>query len=197
MTTKILETTSPIEIRKNWYKYKLTDIPEHTQNLIYNDWYKTNNGQKLGLSKKHEEIIKKFIFGKPVHLGIDENNNKIRYKIHDFCSKLGLDHDSQNKGDTRILCIDKPNNWSWEFSKSELQKKRDKQKSKTKKPKTERSYNRRRPVRECENCDASSNDTELLVHYNGAGPYCEECLDILTDGEGNELSAYKFEPLYY
>ena len=45
---------------------------------------------------------------------------------------------------------------------------------------------------ECEGCGKNGLETELLSHYSGVGPYCDECIE-----EDDELNGYKFEPISF
>lgn len=132
-----LSKLSMESIRKNWCKYD--NIPYHIFELIFNNWYELNknNTYFLDINNKNDLIyinaIKNLIFNNNNYIEFEERNNYIRKKIHNYCSKLGLNHKSKNikkfisdknKNITiRVICITKPDNWSWNFNLSKEQKK--------------------------------------------------------------------------
>lgn len=124
-----------------------------------------------------------------------------RYKIHILCDKIGLHHQSIVNTTTskskKCLHITKPNVWKWEFSKPnpygktpefyEQRKAERENKYEARQERLSRKY--------CCGCDANGLDTELFCSPYIRGLYCEDCLEIESDGEGGVLSDHKFEPI--
>ena len=97
----------------------------------------------------------------------------------------------KTKGENkRFLYIVKPPNFRWKYTKTHnpypKPKKKQKQKHKHKSyfiPKT----------RYCKDCNESSENTELFIHWSGMEPLCQDCIDC-----DDELSGLKWEEdIYY
>lgn len=126
-------------------------------------------------------------------------SNNERRLAHQLCDQIGLHHVSKTNKKKRILTIIIPERWCWEFSEKNpyseskeyyQQRLEDHSKREEIKLKKLRSY-------ECENCGETGDKTELFCSVYVSGIYCEECLDIVSDGDGNELSCHKFESIRY
>ena len=47
----------------------------------------------------------------------------------------------------------------------------------------------------CDECGANGLEKELLVSVYIQGIYCEDCLEIVDDGNGDTLDCHKFETI--
>src|SRR3989304_5342501 len=95
---------------------------------------------------------------------------------------------SMRKINKRSLHIKKQNNWKWEFGEKQ---EKPPNKNLIARQKRNEYITEKLTNTFCENCNSSAISTELFIHWSGLGPYCEECLDILSDDEGGTLSCYK------
>jgi hypothetical protein len=174
MVKSLFELVSD-KVNKDYNKYK-NDIPDHILEQMYDGWYKDNKLNKR--VTKHKDIIKNFMLYEN-ELIIDKSTNKERLRLHNWFNGLKIKHKSYNENGKRILKITKPKKWKWNPNlkvKKKVNKKID-------------NYD----TIFCENCGKNANEKELYINYTGVGPYCCDCLDIVPDGNGNMMSAHKFE----
>lgn len=178
-------------IRQNWSSYQQTvlEYPE-IFDLVWRDWMKKINFRRAEemfipylehfiMNKKYGH--KSVVFQDENKMEIKNLTNKQRSNLHKLLDRVKLEHVSRTDDKTkqRIFCINKPTHqeWCWEFTK-------------TKQPVRKKC----RALAYCDNCECSSYDTELFISVYCDGIYCEPCLDEVSDGEGDPLSAHKFEP---
>lgn len=171
-------------IRKNYPIYK-NHLSKEVLDKLYTDWVKKIPIPKLLLP--YELDIKNFLLHDN-KLTIIIKDNKLGRKLHKWCDKLHINHYSTGKKSKRKFNMEKQTDWKWEFGKNPY---KEKQKEKLKLEK-ENNLKRRKNIR-CENCN--KHNSKLYVNYTGIGPYCEECLDILEDDDGNPLWCHKFESI--
>ena len=48
---------------------------------------------------------------------------------------------------------------------------------------------------ECDNCCANGTETTIFGSVYIGNKYCEDCLEIVSDGGGGVMANHKFEPL--
>ena len=188
-----LEKYSSDELRKIWYEYD--EIPDYIFDMVYVNWL-----SKYPVQNKYKNVENKLrVYAKSnsiEKLRLRGLSSKDRLHVHDRCNSYGFEHKSENEEVItntgkkkkskveRVLVIWKPEKWCWEHTETDS--------GKYVKPK--RYYKRR--VKYCDNCGASSDDAELLISPYGFGPYCEDCIETMSDGQGGEMSGHKFEPVF-
>jgi len=189
------------EIRKNWNIYKNTiSIDSQLYKNLWKDLYKKFDLEKLDCELRLFGLLKNFIENKPVYCDntfVKENNktfiikgmdNYDRKLIHQLCDTIGLHHksivDYKNK---KNLYIYLPDNWSFEFT--------------AKNPYEQHEYYNKKENKlknlVCDNCGCDGTETIIFGSVYIHNTYCEDCLDIVSDGDGSPLSCHKFEPLNY
>ena len=209
-------------VRKYWSNYKnVIAVPSPIYTLLWDDLL---NKVKLKKDAIVEVLIKfidneSFNYKKPtkkepilpkeLDISIDqlhfikENattllirglNGVERLKLHKLCDQLGLFHESKqtHKRNKKIFCVYRPDDWSWEFTRrnpysldDSIYRQRELE-HQEKEKRTERYH--------CCSCDASASDTQLYCSVYIRGLYCDDCLEIETDDDGNPFSDHKFEP---
>jgi hypothetical protein len=105
-------------------------------------------------------------------------SSRSRKKLHMLCDRIGLHHESKISSINeceKIFYAYKPDVWLWEYTEEN--------------PYTDENHNVT-----CYNCGRKRWMVELFVSPHIDGIYCEDCLDIVSDGGGDYLSAHKFEP---
>jgi len=216
METEIIDFNSlniPYEeLRKDWTKYNsLISYDSNMFNNIWKDWINkfnidTNDIFINTFVLNFREFITKDKFIDKTYKRIQCHFNKIddntlvikglngegRKNIHKLCDKIGLHHQSIHVGKkNKHLYIYKPEIWLWEFT--------------IRNPYSENDsvYLQREQIREnrlskkyCSICNTTGLNTTLFHSVYLSGYYCEDCLDIESDGEGGALSDHKFEPVY-
>lgn len=197
-------------IRENWTECK-KDICNEKKEKVWLAWCdkfnKNIHNTDISLLKKfidgHVTNTKKISYNKTKkELILSNYNNKQRYRLHTLCDELGLHHKSMSVNNKRILHIYIPEPWLWEYSEKNpylespefYEEKRKKAIEREEKEKKERIDILKK--RYCSLCDISAYDTDLFGSLRIRGLYCSDCLENESDGEGNELLAYKFELLY-
>jgi len=48
---------------------------------------------------------------------------------------------------------------------------------------------------ECSNCGTNGLESQLYMSVYITNIYCEDCLEIMSDGDGYPLNCHKFEPI--
>lgn len=194
------------DIRKNWEEHKDKISKEQLENI----WESYEKKMEITDENIFYNILKKFISGeinynKPlwdrIHI-ILENENALllkgmtggeRKEMHLLCDKIGLHHNSvehpkaKNK---KFLYIYKPEGWCWEYTiKNPYSKSEEfyKNREEKRKERLESKY--------CGNCDKTGLEVDLYHSVYIRGIYCDDCLDIMSDGEGGVYSDHKFEPI--
>jgi len=210
-----LQSLSSETIRQNWDSYKNMVINTPFYENIWNEFERK---QELNTEVPFYLLLKNFINNLTNEY---ENQNNINYEmpnentiiinkldgdkrkyLHLLCDKLGLHHDSKTikikKGKhLKKFYIYKPAIWLWEYSEKNpyskdaeyyKQKELERQQQKLiKEEKIRRKY--------CCICDRNGLETELFCSVYMRGLYCNECLETMSDGEGNPLNCHKFEPI--
>jgi len=210
-----LQSLSSETIRQNWDEYKKYCINTPFYENIWNEFERK---QELNVEVPFYLLLKNFVNNS---INEYENKNNINYEIpnentmiinkldsdkrkflHLLCDKIGLHHNSQTikikKGKhLKKMYIYKPAVWLWEYSeknpyskdveyyqKKELERQ---QKEIIKEDKITRKY--------CCICERNGLEVELFCSVYIRGLYCDECLETMSDGEGNPLNYHKFEPI--
>ena len=203
-------------IRKNWLMYKDTIVETPYYDILWETIQKKFN---IDSENVFYIILKKFInnediiYKKPlydrIHI-IKEYDNTLVFKglggnerkeIHLLCDKVGLHHESKiqtKKKNKKFLYIYKPSVWLWEFTEKnpysqsdEYYKNREierEKKNKIMEEQMKRKY--------CCICEKNGMETDLFHSVYIRGLYCNDCLEIESDGEGCKLSDHKFEPFW-
>ena len=209
-----LQELSSATIRENWDVYKdHLPVNNYFYDIIWNDFYKKFDMDEM----KYVIIFRDFIEGNdiknndmPYHF-IKENdktmiikgmNGEERKMIHKLCDKIGLHHNSVNKNKRRKdLYIYLPEKWSFEYTEKNpysrddeyyinLEIFREKQREENKE--IERKWLK---DQECSNCGVNGLDNQLYLNVFITDIYCEDCLEIVSDGYGYPLNSHKFEPI--
>ncbi len=189
------------EIRKNWNIHKNT-IPIDSQlyNDLWNDLYIKFDLEKLDSDLRLYGLFRNFIDNKPIYKDntfVRENNKTLiikgmdgsdRKSIHILCDKIGLHHNSVTVHyNVKNLYIYLPDNWCFEYT--------------TKNPYSD-NYNYYEGKRHnrlsnliCDNCGCNGHESTIYNSVYIKNRYCENCLDIVSDGGGGTLSNHKFEPM--
>ena len=124
-----------------------------------------------------------------------------RLKAHQLCDILGLHHQSvqaQKKKKKHMqaknMHLRRPENWSWEFSfQNPYSNNPDFYQRQSAECTTSR-HEKRSMDKCCDGCGASG--TLLLGNCHIHELYCEDCIEVVSDGDGGLLSDHKFEPMY-
>lgn len=193
-------------IRKNWLEYKdiLHDSPYYE--II---WESLANKFKIDIDNEYFILFKKIIsnefidYTKPLNDGVsiekinDETivlkglSKRERSEIHLLCDKIGLHHESKTKDKKkgiRYLYINKPKVWLWEFSETNPSSRNFEINKQRKNEQLSRMY--------CDSCGKTALETEIFCSAYIDRLYCEECLEITSDGGGGFMGDHKFEPIY-
>lgn len=199
------------QIRKEWSKYKdEVDVKSQFYEDIWDDWCKKYKEDK---NEIYVKILKSFIDDTaiPKVNGIldhrvtiikEEDTLNIRHAssydraiMHQLCDLIGLHHETKQYGGKnnkkKKLCVEIPDNWSWEFTNDLhlIERERIERKLNPRIEKMKRMY--------CRECEKNGLETELFHSAYIRGIYCQNCLDIESDGDGGVLSDHKFEPYIY
>jgi hypothetical protein len=162
-------------IRKNWTEYsKTVEITSTEYELLWFDLYKKHN---LTYNNQNMIILKEFIESTDKNIVFKEKNKVERKELHELCDIIGLYHRSSGNKNKRILKIDKPTKWLWDFTPEKVR------------PKPE-IY-----VKEnlyCDVCGKQKEDNQLYVSPYIQNVICETCLN-----EDEELNCHKWECLEY
>ena len=171
------------EFIKDWDNKK-KKLSANTIKEVFNLWYddKLTKKEKKNVDQ-YKKKLRKFILSDKTLINIIEEDNKKRYHLHNFCNKIGLDHESSGIGKNRTICIKKNKKWKWGVENTQIHY-NNKVNSK-RKNKLSKIY--------CDYCGTNGSKIDLFAHYSGIGPICEDCLDIETTDNGTPFSAYKFE----
>lgn len=213
-----LQELSTETIRKNWNTYKDIISPDnHFYNIIWNDLYKKFEFEKSD-EISYVTIFRDFIEGKEIKSNnkyyhfIKDNNKTLIIKgmdgdkrkiIHKLCDKLGLHHNSVPKNKKKHLYIYIPDNWSFEYTERNPYSKDDEYYQNLEllraEQRKEREEKEARWLRnkECYECGTSGLHSQLFESVYIRNIYCEDCLDIVSDGGGYPLNCHKFEPISY
>ena len=208
-----LTNISNDDIRKNWNIHKtniastslqyksLWDSMEiklniDTTDAMYIILKNFTNNEKISVKKpinNSTQIVQEphFIIIK----GLDSYHRRI---IHLLCDKIGLHHDSKCRPkNKKWLFIYRPINWSCEYTEKNPYSESDeyyKQRAIEWKDKVQQRGHKSKK-KYCRECDRDGLEVELFHSIYMAGLYCEECLEITSDGEGCNLNDHKFEPI--
>jgi len=193
------------QIKKNWPIFK-----EGVSSTSYYDKMWSDLKSKATDQSNFFDIFRNFIEGVEIaneivqvndnNLVIKEENSDRRKKLHDLCNLIGLHHNSKNESiktssgkmkQVRYLYVYKPVEWLWEYTIPNPY-----QKSHKKKHKKETRNDERLRRKYCCICHKNGNETELFANVFCRGLYCQECIEEESDGEGNKMSAHKFEPIF-
>lgn len=194
-----LENLAIKVVRENWNIY--LDIPEFFVDFAWNDWYKKFN---IDENDFYIKLFRDFIMNKEIlksnTICIENNililkglDNIERKEIHKLCDNIGLHHVSiLTKKNKKHLHIIKPSIWLWEFSEknpySELPEVYENR---------EKRRNQKLMNKCCYNCGLNALECDLFHSVYIRGTYCLDCLETMSDGDGNTLNDHKFEPIYY
>jgi hypothetical protein len=206
-----LQQLSTETIRKNWCKNNyLFSIDSYFYESLWNDLYKKYEFEKNN-EMEYVLIFRNFIEGKDI---ISTNNNYIkednktliikgmdgynRKIIHKICDKIGLHHNSvQKKKGKKHLYIYLPNNWSFEFTERNPYSKDDEYYINLEKESEEKKekYKKWLSNIECYGCSCNGIESQMFKSVYIRNTYCEDCLEVLSDGDGGMLNDHKFEPI--
>jgi hypothetical protein len=210
-----LQSLTSETIRQNWDIYK--NIVINTP-FYENIWDEFEIKQELNEKVPFYLLLKYFINNT---MNEYENKNNINYEIpnenimvinkldgdkrkflHLLCDKIGLHHDSKTikikKGKhCKQFYIYKPEVWLWEYTEKnpyskdiEYYNKKELERQQQKLIKEE---NLRRKY--CCICEKNGLETDLFCSVYIRGLFCDECLETMSDGDGNPLNCHKFEPI--
>ena len=202
------------KIRKQWDRYSIFFNNDDfiSYDMIWNAWC-----DKFSVNRNDDKIklLYNFISGNIVRntkniqikiindrrtLILENLSNHQRYLYHLLCDNLGLYHESKTYGrrKKRYLHITKPDIWLWEFTTP----------NPSSKPRAFYDEQRKRMIEEkrnykterlrntfCDECHQNGYDVELFCSVYVRGIYCLDCLDCVSDGNGDLLSCHKFEPI--
>jgi hypothetical protein len=207
-----LQELSSETIRKNWHIYKdHIVINNYFYDMIWNNFYKKFD---FNVDEMNYVIMfRDFIEGNdiknndtPYHF-IKENDKTLiikgmdgeeRKMIHKLCDKIGLHHNSVNKNKKKKhLYIYIPEKWSFEYTEKNPYSREDEyyrnlEKQREKNKELERKWLQNK---ECSNCGTDGLECQLYASVYIRNIYCEDCLEIMSDGEGESLNCHKFEPI--
>ena len=212
--TETLENISCKAIRQQWNTYVDNDITNsHLYEIVWKDWetvYAAECRQNI-----FYPLLKKFIMGESIsqmdnyqsyyHV-IPQNENtlilkgldgKLRKDVHSLCDKLGLHHNSVESKKNRHLWIYKPKVWLWEFTEKNPYSKSDEYYAKREQNRLQQQQKSMERLKRkyCDGCDANGWDTQLYCSVYICELYCDDCLETLTDDNGDPLNCHKFEPI--
>ena len=209
-----LQELSSATIRKNWDIYKdHIVVNNYFYDIIWNNFYKKFDSDEMkyvimfrdfieGHDIKNNDIPYHFIKENDKTLIIKGMNGEERKMIHKLCDKIGLHHNSVNKNKKKKhLYIYLPEKWSFEYTEKNpysrddeyyhnLEILREKQREKNKEWEREMLQNE-----ECSNCGTNGLESQLYMSVYITNIYCEDCLEIVSDGYGYPLNSHKFEPI--
>ena len=205
-------------IRQNWniHKDNITNSPFY--DIIWSDW---ENKYNDFIKNIFYPILKKFILDHNIgHIDnidlykyniIQEKNTlilkgldkKVRKEVHILCNNMGLYHKSVKITNSKkdLLIYEAPN-WLWEYTdpnphcsigeyykkKNQYhEQKRKKQQELLDAEELERTY--------CDGCGKTAVETQLYCSVYIYDLYCDDCLETLSDGDGEPLGCHKFEPI--
>ena len=212
MDTNIFENISYTEIRKEWHKYnQLIPYNSIMFNNVWNDWCNKYEIDNINIFTRtfisnfkefitNDKFIDKTCKRIQCHFNkIDDNtlvikglNGDGRKNIHKLCDKIGLHHRSIHTGKkNKHLYIYKPEVWLWEFTIRNPYSEDD-----SVYIQREQSIINRKNNKYCSSCNTTATQANLYHSVYMSGYYCEDCLNIESDGEGGVLSDHKFEPIY-
>jgi hypothetical protein len=201
-----LQSLSSEIIRQNWdiYKNIVIQMPFYYEKI----WDEFEKKQELNVETPFYLLLKTFIINKyetkdNINYEMPNENTIIikkldgndRKKLHLLCDKIGLHHNSETiKGKhLKNVCIYKPAVWLWEYTEKnpyskdlEYYKKKELEKQ-IKEEKRRKKY--------CCICERNGLEMELFCSVYIRGLYCYECLEMMSDEEGNPLNCHKFEPI--
>jgi len=200
------------QIKKNWPIFK--DGVSSTS--FYHKMWSDLKAKATNSTGNFFDIFRNFIEGVAIvnqivevndeTLVIKEENSDRRKKLHDLCNLIGLHHESKNVSiqtpstgkmkQVRYLYVYKPIEWLWEFSSANPFKKSYEKKRHKKETRYSTSNDERLRRKYCCICHKNGLETELFCNVFIRGLYCEECIEEESDGEGNKMSAHKFEPIF-
>lgn len=211
---ELLQTTlqeiSCENIRQNWALHRDTITPDHFQYELL--WESLEKKMDLNPTCFYVTLFKKFINNQPIETNnelVRQNPNTLIFKglggetrkyIHQLCDKIGLHHDSKTKpgkGNKRHLYVYKPTEWKWEYTARNPYSKSDEYYAEQEKQTSYRRQKKEARLRnmECDGCGCNGVEADLFHSVYMHGIYCEDCLEIVSDGEGEPLSCHKFEPI--
>lgn len=187
--------------RKEWkYLVPQTDKEKKLFQKLWKDWVKKFNIYEKSVRL---DIVKDFAMGCEVKtskkillnndtLLIKNLKNCDMYNLHKILNNLGLHHKIINNN--HILQVFHSEEWRWEYTSEnpysdtiiEFKEKY------LKKQKVKRERNTKI---KCDNCLKNANEVQILESVYICGQYCDDCLDEVSDGEGDVLSCHKFEPI--
>lgn len=186
------------EMREKWNE--IEDLSKEQIDGAWDDWSKKFDAD---IDDFYVGLFKDFIMtGKVETSNIIQIQNgtlilkglipKERKIIHTLCNQIGLHHNSisTKKGGKKHMHITKPKIWKWEYSERNPYSESDEYYEERNKKHYEK-MNRL----ECRNCCSNGNETTIYASVYIRGLYCEDCLDIVSDGGGGVLSDHKFEPM--
>jgi hypothetical protein len=192
-----LQDLSSETIRKNWIIYKEEILKNNFfYEILWNDLYKKFDLEK-NFEIKYILLLRDFIDGNEIknndkyYKFIKENDKTLIIKgmdgeerkiIHKLCDKIGLHHKSVFfKNKKKDLYIYLPDKWSFEFT--------------DKNPYSEYISYKNKSLIECDECGNNENEIQIYRSVYIRNYYCEDCLEILSDGYGGKLNCHKFEPI--
>ena len=211
-----LKNISSDIIRKNWITYK--DIILYTSDYYELLWKGLEDKFNIDNTNIFFILFKKFINNeelncdKPIYdrIHINKENNETlvikgmngeeRKDIHKLCDKIGLHHQSKpyhKKKYKKFLYIYKPKVWCFEYTEKNPYSESDEiyQKRELERKIKEEEIKERLSRKYCCICESNGYETELFRSVYIRGLYCNDCLEIESDGEGGILSNHKFEPI--
>ncbi len=208
---KMINDINYEDIRKDWTKYK-NIISKKEYDSLWND---LQNKFFLDEADNFLILFKRFISNQDlviskyeVNIVLQDKNTLIlkglngndRKDLHKLCDKIGLHHQSiLKKNHKKHLYIYKPEIWLWEYTIRNPYSENDEvynQREIEGNLKKEKMLEKLRKSN-CDMCGNNGIDTELYHSVYIRGIYCDDCLEIESDGEGGVLSDHKFEPISF
>lgn len=200
-----LEALSAEHARRTWPKSALGAQDTPVVEMLFAAWQEKHGGPEPRIDDRLRAWLvdtdNGALAGKA--LVLHDWPKKQRALVHARCTQLGLAHDSRGPKKARVLAIQVPSTWRWEFTSGmpvplETPSAARKAKRHTARSAQRDRVNARLANSSCDECGASGDTSALCVSVHWPDVLCEDCtttVECSCSGEPHAVDAHKWESL--